>query len=352
MLLEGIILNSVLQIKNNRSINSIYYLLSGKRSVQTVQDAHIYEIENFFGIFHTLEKSEFDRIVKQLLDDKRLISDQALENTYLITSVGKKWLTDYNSKIPYDYFNGIKYIEIDRIFYARLLLLIQVLTNRKMKNSTYIPVIDQISITSWVTQIYQKLKNNVDDSLKRLYTELHHLLLNFSEVEATIFVCRLTGYKQYGMSINQLASKHNMSVSDVQLLLIGMVHRLLNLITSDQQEYEFMSVFVSDLSMTGFISQSARRTRSLLDKQYDLKTISQLRRLKMNTIYDHIVEIALADTDFVIDPYVTIKDQHDIIEVYQRMNSTKLKEIKKNVNEDISYFQIKLVLAASQHKLE
>lgn len=348
MLLEGIILMSMAQIKNNRTVTAVYYLLAGKRSIQTVQDAHLYQIDQFYGVIPSLKKDEFDHVIKQLTEREMIKEEE--ENIFILTSLGNAWLEEHLAQLSVHYFNGKKYNENDRIFYERLILMIQVLTNSKMKHSTYIPVIDQSSIKNWVIKAYQKFKFNVDDSLRHIYEEIKRLLAVFSNDEANLFVNRLTGYKAYGMSLNQLADQFNMNPKDVQLRLTGMIHHMLELIINHKQDYKTLFLFIKDLSMTGFISQSASKTKDVLNKGYDLKTISRLRKLKMNTIYDHIVEIALADSSLSIDSYVTQAEQNEILKAYKQTNSTKLKIIKNNINENISYFQIRLVLATSKYK--
>src|SRR5690625_8050073 len=78
-------------------------------------------------------------------------------------------------KMPIAYFNGLQYESIDQVFLSRLLLLIQVLTNGKMRNPSYIPVIDQLQITDWVKRAYQDMKQTVTQHLHMVYTELSGL---------------------------------------------------------------------------------------------------------------------------------------------------------------------------------
>ena len=64
----------------------------------------------------------------------------------------------------------------------------------------------------------------------------------------------------------------------------------------------------------------------------------------MNTIYDHIVEIALHDDNFPIEPFVSREKQDEIFKAAEKLKTRKLKLIKEAVGEDIDYFQIRLAL--------
>src|SRR5699024_11615352 len=104
------------------------------------------------------------------------------------------------------------YHEINIVFFERLLLLLQVLTNLKMNHSSYIPVIDRPATTKWMKYYYQKQNLQVNIQLEKVYDELFSMLITFSEGEAEMFVDRLTGFQHYGMSVQQLANRYEITV--------------------------------------------------------------------------------------------------------------------------------------------
>lgn len=344
LLLKGIIMKCSSHIKEERSIGSIYYLLVGKRSIQTVQDAHMYKLDRFYGIFKQLNKLAFDKIVRELIDQQLLTIPSESTLTSKPTIKGMKWLKENEHHFPLTYFNGLTYHEIDIVFLERLFLLIQVLTNSKMKHTSYIPVIDRPSTTRWIKSYYKKEKLNVNRQLEEIYHELSYMLNQFPDTNAQMFVERLTGFQHYGMSIQQLANRYKLTIDDVQVLLIGMAHHMLDILKHNIDQFPLLSKLIADLRSTGFITQSAQITYDLIKNGYSIDHIVRQRNLKINTIYDHIVEISLYDPDFSIRLYVNEEKQNEIIKAAQQSNTSKLKEIKDIVSEDISYFQIRLAL--------
>lgn len=343
MLLQGIILKCSSKIKEERTINAIYYLLIGKRSIQTVQDAHVYGLDRFYGILTKYHKSEYDQVIQALIQQKLIHS--LSPTTCRPTAQGEKWLTDHQQKLPFTYFKGLTYHGIDRIFLKRLFLCIQVLTNKKMNHSSYIPITNQQEITNWMKSFYLKIKDDVNHCLTTIYKELYQLLHTIPTQKATMFVDRLTGFKHYGMSIHQLAHKYKMTENDVQLLFIGITHHILDTLQKDPKQYSFLAHMTIDLSKRGFMTQSARQTYKLIKQGDKIEQIVKKRRLKTNTIYDHIVEISLYDKTFSIDPYVNREQQLAILNVIKQLHTSKLKIIKDHITADINYFQIRLVLA-------
>ncbi|WP_099158393.1 helix-turn-helix domain-containing protein [Virgibacillus ndiopensis] len=339
MLFDGILLKCCSNIKNERSLAAIYHLLQGKKSIQTVQDAHSYALKNFYGIYRSITKQLIDKQIRQLIKQNLLTDD------FIPTTNGENWLLHNEYILLLDMFNGIKYHTIAPVFSDRLLLLIQTLTNSKKNYFSFIPIIDKTSVLYWMKLYYRKIKSNETAYLNAIYVELQQLLSTFSNEEANLFVDRLSGYKMYGKSSHQLSESHNLNLPDLHLVWVRMVHRILSAVYSDFMRYPILHSIISDIENKILITSSAQRTVNLLHEKYTVEDIAQIRKLKINTIYDHIVEIALFDSAFPIAQYVSKEQQGEIIKAIERTNSSSLKTIKEIVNSEISYFQIRLVLA-------
>lgn len=343
LIFNGIILTCCAKINGDRTIQSIYHLLTGKRSIQTVLDAHLYQLDHLYGVYRDLTLRTFHQTVADLVN-KQYVHQSHQDKVYLLTEQGYEWLSTHQEKLKLFAYQGRTYHRIDGIYLARLILLIQVLANQRMKHTSYIPVIDQVSITNWVKKTYKHLYSDLDRSLHQLYRELLQLLSSFSDFEASVFVNRLTGYKKVGLSIQQLAHIYQMTADDIQLLLTRIVHQMMAIIYAHPSKYQILSYILRDLTNINLLTHSANQTYHLLQKGYALPQIATMRGLKMNTIYDHIVEIALYDQTFPIDHYVSNQETTAVIQAIEQLNSTKLKMIKQHVGENISYFQIRLVL--------
>ncbi|TRM12599.1 hypothetical protein FH966_13320 [Lentibacillus cibarius] len=346
MLFDYIILTSCSRFQKGRSIAAIYHLLKGKRSIQTLQDARLYQLEHFFGVYPTLRKQDFDQRIHKLCTNNYLL---LINKTAVSPSkVAYEWMNDQVEKLPIQYFNGSKFHRLAPVFFERLLLLIQTLTNSKMGNLNFIPVVDKPVVTGWVKQQFYQCRNDLDTFLSNLYDELHALLQQFSELEASVFTDSLTGYQQYGLSSFQISEDYGLDKLDVPLLKTAITHRMLTIIGQNQETCPLLAHIMKELPKESELSNSAEKTKNLLDNQYTAEEIATIRKLKLNTIYDHLVEIALYDVHFPLSQYVTPAEQAEIKKAVQSTLTYKLKEIKQEVNESISYFQIRLVLAVER----
>ena len=61
------------RFKGERSVNAVYYLLQGKKSSQTIQDAVWFSLKNLFRCFPNLKKDHYKKIVKDLTSKNLLV---------------------------------------------------------------------------------------------------------------------------------------------------------------------------------------------------------------------------------------------------------------------------------------
>jgi|GEM_PF-322598 len=343
MLFKQIILLCIKQLHNQRSTSAIYHLLTGKRSIQTVQDAHLFGLDRFYGVFPSLSRQAFNQHIesytKQGLLDKHITSNF---DNYSLTKEGITHLSNIDKSV--NYFNGLAFYKSDELFYKKILLLTQVLTNQYKNNSSYIPIIENPKILFWMRKTYREIKGELDKYLHFLYDDLYSLLKHLTSEEAEMFVDRLTSYKHYGLSIHQISKKYELSEEHTRLLLRAIVHKMLLLIKDNKVQTKLLSNIVDDLPRLNMLTNSARVTYNLLKKQHSVEQITSIRRLKINTIYDHIIEICWYDQQFPIEQYINNEQIAHVKRAIQMTQSLQLKTIKQFVTEELSYFQIRLAL--------
>lgn len=343
MLLDGVILTCNTSIQTNRSCSAIYNIITGTKAIQTVLDIHLYHLQNMYAIYPSLSRKSFDKHVEQLIQTGDLFSID--EHKMQITSKGKTRLQTIKKELPFHYFDGVKYAGVSGPFIKRLLLTIQTFTNIQSQQNQFIPVIDKQEIYNWVKRFFHVHKSDIEGILVGLYDELSRLLNNVPEKEAGLFVDRLTGFNRYGYSFHQLHLKYMLHMDDIPLYLEGITQKFLSEILQDETKYPVLRKFTRDLHRAPFLTATASRTYKLYQKGLHAREIADARGLKINTIYDHLVEIALYDSDFSYQTYVNQTEANTILHAIEQTNSLKLKDIKAIIEPDISYFQIRLVMA-------
>src|SRR3954463_2937143 len=89
--LQMIILYCLHKLKGERTIYSIYHLLHGKKSSQTIQDAYLFHLTPFFQTYPNVSRQEIESIITKFASNEWIHSFDANQH-YMVTDEGEKIL--------------------------------------------------------------------------------------------------------------------------------------------------------------------------------------------------------------------------------------------------------------------
>ncbi|MBM7552429.1 helix-turn-helix domain-containing protein [Thalassobacillus pellis] len=340
-----ILMTCINQLNGERSIGGIYNLLTGKRSTQTLQDSYTYQLTAFFGIYKQLERDSFMELIKNLQsEDILIVNGEKPQLTHKGISTFKEMKNDQGPL----YFDGMRLHAIIHIFEERLFLYIQTITSLVNGKKDFLPLSDTNDVLQWVKNHYKTKKRKLPEAVNRLYHELELFLSQIDSRESEIFTYRVTGADLIGLSKQQLAKQFNMDIHDVHLHLQHTLHLMYRVVEKKPQKYKELSLLLGDDNDNPLITHSAKRTYQMLLNGMDLEDISMNRGLKMSTIHDHVVEVALCIPEFAIEKYISISAIKEINEAMDGLKTKRLKEIYDVLEGKYDYFTIRLVMARNQ----
>jgi uncharacterized protein YpbB len=337
--IENVMLYCLKQINGERTIYSIYHLLNGKKSSQTIQDAHLFSLKRYFRILETLTRESFDKAFNRLVD-KDLV-ETCGEQKFLLRGSGEAYL---QKSLSPNYLNGWEYQHFTPLVWERLSLLIQVTSNLSFKETRYIPIQKNKEVHNWLKVILKNYSLPKNEIGKNLFTELVDCLEAVKDINPAVLVYRLTGYQQIGLTAQQTAMKLNMDPIQYQLEFINIIHYIMHMVENDPGRFKLLSTLLGDLVQTNSLTLSSQKTWELLNRGYSIEQIAKYRKLKVSTIEDHLVEFALNIEEFPIDSYVDQELQNKVLEISRQTATKQLKVIRSSLK-TASYFQIRLVLA-------
>ncbi|AGK54741.1 RQC domain-containing protein [Bacillus sp. 1NLA3E] len=341
--LETVILYCLNQINGERSIYSVYHLLKGKKSSQTIQDAHLFQLTKFFQAYHFLTREELEeRIVgfhtKHLV---KKVSDQH----FLLTNEGKEVLKEQLKarSIPI-FINGWGYHSMTGFFWGRLSLLVQVCSNLVHHHTEYIPVQRKSDVQVWIKKFIQNSPTPREELASRLYLEMVRCFESEPLIDPSILVIRLTGHDRIGLTSHQAAGFLQQEYTYYHLNFLSLIHLMIKTVQSDPDQYQLLNAIIADVRNPHSFTFSTQKTYALLNKGLNIDEIAVIRNLKQSTIEDHIVEIAFMDEKFDITPFVQVEKQKMILIAAKQSDSKQLKQIR-DLTSGIEYFEIRLVMA-------
>jgi uncharacterized protein YpbB len=342
--LSCLVLSCLQKINGERTTYSIYHLLKGKKSSQTISDAHLFDMTNIFQTFPQLSRNYFDKIIRNHINKNFIQIVDA--DKFKITTKGMDYLEKVATQMPIPSFlNGWKYHNIQEDFWKRLSLFIQVCSNLINYDSSYIPVQNDIKTSDWVKAILLKLNKNREELSDELLREVISCLNNGDDIMPEAVVWKLTGHKQIGLTSIQVAEEFKMDLFYFHLHFLNSIHFMIEKIASNRNQYPILQNLINDYEKPINLTNSSLVTYRYLRLGYTIEEIASIRNLKTSTIEDHIVEIALNDQEFLLEPFVPIQLESLIRETIQNLNSKQLKMIRQELDGNISYFQIRLVQA-------
>ncbi|AXM90024.1 hypothetical protein CI793_03230 [Anoxybacillus ayderensis] len=333
-MLQHIVLFCIDRFRGDRSLAAIDHLLNGKKTAQTLQDSKWYNASRLFGTV-PIDRSRLLHIARKLEANGWI--NKVDEHIYRITLSGKEELR-YFAFPPY--VDGWKYMNESSLFWKRLSLLIQTVTNI-IHRTPFEPIHRDERIQSFVKQWLFQHKH-MQTIARSLYEEMYELLSRVEEKDANIFVWRLTSHARIGWTNEQIAYAIKEEDVAVSLSFQNVLHFILE--TTEKEKETFPLLFSLREQMRTQLTSSAQKTWEMLKEGYSLEQIAELRRLKKGTIEDHVVEIATYVPSFVTMPFLDENKRKRIIQQARQLKTKKLRAIKEALP-DVSYFEIRLALA-------
>lgn len=347
--IKKLVLYCLHKIDGQRTIYSILHLLNGKKSSQTIQDAHLFQLTSLFSTFPTITRYELEKLVVTI-ENEDLIQ-QISEQKYRLTAPGIKRVEDFSANHPLPKeLNGWKFHHVTEVFWERLTLLVQVTSQLRNHESKFIPIQRKKEVHQWLKGYFHHTQLNRDEMGVRLYQELVECLETYKEANPSILVMRLTGFRMIGQTSTQSAEILGIDPYEYHILFLGIIHYMLDILKRRPRKFPLLGQLIADQITNVSLTQSTKTTYLLLKKGLTMAEIVEKRRLKKSTIEDHVVEIALNIEGFDISPFVS-RHKHDLImNAAQKMTFKQLKHIRQNVPE-ADYFEIRLVLAQAGDNL-
>ncbi|WP_188206043.1 helix-turn-helix domain-containing protein [Alkalibacillus aidingensis] len=333
-------------VENERTPNSIFYMLRGKKSSQAIQDAYLFKLSPYFGIYPSLHKATYENVIRELENKKLIVIDSSQFN---LTKSGRELL---NQKHWFSslFWNGQEYHQMDQSFHQKLLLLCQTASHLSYRQSNFIPIIEGFIIQQEVRKHIQQIRNSEED-FKPILKEVYQLFSQLTTEEAELYSLTLTGVGQVGLSSEQLAERFDQSVHVIRLKVKSIIHQFLQELINHPNSYPWLSQLVDD-NENDKLMKSTKVTLNYIKKGMNIEQIVHSRGLKRSTIEDHVIEIATKDRTFSIRDYVSLELEEMINQAIDQVKSKRLKKIKSQLPESVSYFQIRLVLAKPNNIIE
>lgn len=271
-----------------RRIRVIENTLRNRRTVSTLFWAEQYGMLNWTGANRSLSREKFDHLIKGLLAQKLITIDH--ENRAKLTTAGvlrqEEWTEECYHPVFFDWYWLANTQKIEQ----RFLLGVQVVSELAYHNRYYAPVsndyLDQQMVKRWL----QCWRGNVVNQLAKELTLLGRSLANEDQRLANYFCYSLIGHQITGWTTQQAADALELSPSELDVVKQD---ALLAVAAFADGYHGLLTQLLRDLLAVSPLSDSANRSLQLYQRGFTIEQIAQQRRIKVNTVREHLLEAAI-----------------------------------------------------------
>lgn len=338
--LSFLLLTIISRLNGERTIYAGLHLFRGKRSGQTLQDVDYYSLKEFFCILPKLKIETFELAAEKLTKAGYI----SIGHDSLVHLTQSGW--DKVSSLPPYHFNGWDYRGKEQLFFARLSLVVQTVSNFRVGQKSFLPLQRDYEIQLFVRNLLNGQPISEAGFSSKLRIELHQVIENseITDVQKTILTHRLGGYENTGWTWNQLAEKLSINPVTIRLYFIESLHMLLGTIEQSSST-PFMQRISENIKVTSYLTDSSMKTKVLFDQGMSMANIAKERRLKTSTIEDHFVEMSINDSQFPVEKFFSNMDL-DAVRAKSVELGTKRLRLLKDEFPTLSYFQLRLILGS------
>ncbi|WP_208558762.1 helix-turn-helix domain-containing protein [Marinilactibacillus kalidii] len=283
--------------------SQLIHVFNGRRTPSILYKVENEQLHPAFGLFKELTKEQLQKLINQL------VREQLLEGTeqdgYIKTEKGINQVAQYFNQHAFpDSITSLENATLRTPFYYQFQLLGQIFSEKRYENNKYSPTIKdpvhQESIKMWLSNQPEKM----DQLAQQWSNELYRLLNALSEEEAYIVVGKLTGHPFVGRTNRQLAEELDMEPFELIIRTEQVMETIIK--KSRSEKGTLLNDFVDYLDKRTYfgLSKSTLDTYYMIGEGKGLEEVSEIRKLKISTIREHILEIYLIHPDFDFTPFI------------------------------------------------
>jgi uncharacterized protein YpbB len=338
---NALVLDVLQKINGSRRASGVYYILTGKKTSQSLSDSQWFGIERYYSALKGMTSAQFHSVLESM--QKQCLIEKKEENLFLITQKGKSQLEGHHF-VFLEKLNGVKYAAIEQTCWQVIALYTQAISNSVYSNTHYSPVVRSRDAIAQVKAFYPKSERERNERSVSLYSEFYRILRDADPISAEVFVMKLSGFDRIGLTFEQLAAEMDITKLECILRFKSVLHHLFRQASESSEAFPIVSKLIGKNMDKPPLTFSAMQTYELLKNNKTVSDIIKIRRLKESTLEDHLVEIARVIPEFSIHPYISDMDYKEVLLFFQSTQEQKLKPIK-DAFPHLSYLQIRLVLA-------
>ncbi|AVK60438.1 hypothetical protein C5Z25_00990 [Lactobacillus sp. CBA3605] len=282
-----------------RRSKALFNLLRGRRTVSTLFAGLVYQRLDQLDSWHGVPLAKFEAATGELIAAGWLSSPAAGQLQLTTAGQAQQAKLQQTLYLPQAW-DQFQQVDVRR-FEALSQLALQVVSEAVHHQRQYYPISTdpglQATVKQWLRQWYRP------ELGATIYQELRQFLQTVSPDLATIFAASLTGHAFPGQTDQQLAERFECSA--IEILVIRKDLTCLWIKWLRQTNQGPLAALLRPLVKSTPVSNSAWQTYQALKVTPDLMQIARQRHLKLSTVREHLLEVAILMPEFPYQQLLT-----------------------------------------------
>ncbi|MHC5218049.1 helix-turn-helix domain-containing protein [Enterococcus sp. LJL128] len=299
-------------------------------------NGYMFDNLRFFGLFPELAEADFQRQLNQLAENQFIIHS-ADHSEAALSEKGRHLLVNNSQKMNTHWLNSYRYGKTEEEMWRLLQFSVQVTSQLSYQNKEYIPL-ESSPYYQWMIKqtLTQLKKNTLGQEMRRQW---HELFIELSQQEQAFIAQQFSGYQHNGKALQQLANQASSSDFEAVLFRKNTYHHLFAVIESKNQN-QFLQAVIHD-SLEKSNNQSMRQTKELWQTGYSLEEIAVIRKMKVSTVKDHLLELAIQEPEKNYDSLLPKNQQAFLDKITTPCQTWRFTTLKAQY-EPLDYFSFRL----------
>lgn len=271
----------------------IHNVLVGRTTPTILYLVEVKSWHGYFGLFNKLDRDKLNQLHGLFMKKKLIEPSQEIEGKYKLTSYGSQTVNNYlkdEDRIKSNQFYSSDY---RTYVWDVFQLMTQIVSEKTSENRHFSPITTNPMIQSEV-KVFLK---HSDFSQDLWIKETIQLFNKLNQSDSDLLANLLVGNGIMGSTDKQIQTHLNLSEGAYYIAQQRAIQSLINHIDAECGVLNLLLKMCESRSNYR-LSPSTFETAKLLYKGLSIEQVASLRRIKINTIHEHIIEMAFIWSDF------------------------------------------------------
>lgn len=291
--------------KDKLKRKTLYLILTGKKTTSTLFYAKVHGLLSVFGLFPRLSETFYNDSINQLIAQKFIRLEEG--ELYKVKNIDAIYVKYEKILSQLD---GWRFSRNDSQLWRLFQCLVQNLSvwPDELKQ---IPLEVSPFYTVWLDDVLSKMTAKTKE---QFIQDCYAIFDALPEKVSLFLIQSLSGADYQGQAFFQLCPSDYQNYPWNECYYLSRIHQFWYQVLHHPDNLVYQ-IFYTQLQLN--YNQSMLQTRHLFLQGYTIEQIAKMRRLKLSTLNDHLIEWALVDSKFPFEKFDLMADATILTQSFQ-----------------------------------